>query len=148
MKTSVRQKRIGLAILGVSFLAGLLYPFETTIVPEWKAQVVDESGQPLRGVLVSEQWQHYSIETEGHEAETRTDKDGYIAFPRRSIRASLLIRAMGPVRNTLSTGVHSSLGRSSYLIVFTGYEHVTENAYYRPGEPLPRTVVIRRVTGR
>jgi len=84
-----RNKRLGLAILIVLLAVGLLYPLETTVVPEWRARVVDEAGNPLTGVQVSEQWQHYSIETEGHEAESRTDDNGYVVFPRRAISANL-----------------------------------------------------------
>ena len=134
-----------LALPGVLALVFLLYPFETTIVPEWNTQVVDEGGKPLRGVLVSEQWQYYSIETDGHEAEARTNHDGYVAFPKRGIRASLFIRAIALMRNILSTGAHSSFGGSAYLIVLTGYEHSTENDHYRSGEPPPGTLVVRRV---
>lgn len=145
MKASALRKRLGLSIgvICVAFL--LLYPFETTVVLEWRARVVDEAGNPLTGVLVSEQWQHYSIETDGHEAEARTDGSGYVVFPRRAIRASIFMRAVGPVRNILSTGVHASFGISAYLIVLTGYQHITENDHYNPGQPPPQTVVIRRV---
>jgi hypothetical protein len=123
----------------------LLYPFESTVVPEWRARVVDEAGKPLTGVIVSEHWQPYSIETECHEAETHSDDNGYVVFPRIAIRASIFLRAVGPVRSILATGVHASFWISAYLIVSTGYEHITENDYYRPSQPPPQTVVIRRL---
>ena len=145
MEASARKKRVGLAILGVLLAALLLYPFETTVVPEWRARVVDEAGNPLTGVIVTEHWQHYSIETEGHESETHTDNSGYVVFPGRAIRASIFMRAVGPVRSKVATGVHASFGVSAYLILSTGYEHVTENDSYRLGQPPPQTVVIRRL---
>jgi len=106
---------------------------------------VDEQGNSLGKVRVSEHWHHFSIETEGHEADFLTDEHGYVAFPRRTIKASLLMRAFGPVRNVLQTGVHSSFGPVAYLIVLTGFEHSSENADYRPGYPPPQEVVIRPV---
>jgi hypothetical protein len=35
------------SVLGVIAVI-LLYPFETTVVPEWKTKIVDESGNPMR----------------------------------------------------------------------------------------------------
>src|SRR6266496_2632386 len=129
----MKRKIWWLAFL-TSFLTVFLYPFETLVVPEWKARIVDERANPLVSVKVSEHWQHYSVETQGHEADSGTDQQGYVAFPRRTIRASLFMRVFGPVRNILHTGIHSSFGPSAYLIVSTSFEHSTENADYDPGK--------------
>jgi hypothetical protein len=51
--------RITLFVLLAAFL---FYPFETTVVPEWKIQVVDESGNPVKGVVVNQGWRHHSVE--------------------------------------------------------------------------------------
>ncbi len=55
------RKKLWLPILAV-LLTGLLFPFETTIVPPWRVQVVDKAGTPLRGVTVTEHWSHSSLE--------------------------------------------------------------------------------------
>ena len=58
------RKKLWLPILAV-LLTALLYPFETTIVPQWRVQVVDKAGTPLSGVAVAEHWSHSSLEHDG-----------------------------------------------------------------------------------
>jgi len=140
----MKRKIWWLAFL-TSFLTVFLYPFETLVVPEWKARIVDERDNPLANVRVSEHWQQYSIEIQGHEADARTDPQGYLAFPRRTIHASLFMILFGAIRNILRTGIHSSFGPSAYLIVLTDFKHSTENADYTPGKPLAQTIVVRRI---
>ena len=132
------RKKLWLPILAV-LLTALLFPFETTIVPPWRVQVVDKAGTPLRGVTVTEHWSHSSLEHDGHEAEATTDEGGYVTFPVRTIRASLLGRVIGPVQNVLKTGVHAGFGPSADLSV------PGDIAVYSPGKPLPKQIVFGRV---
>jgi hypothetical protein len=131
-------KRVWLPILTVLLIA-LVYPFETTIVPQWRAQVVDKAGTSLRGATVTEHWRHSSLESSGHEAAATTDEAGYVTFPARTIRASLLWRVIGPVSNVLKTGVHAGFGPSADLTV------PGDIANYSPGKPLPEQIVFGRV---
>jgi hypothetical protein len=140
----MKRKIWWLAFLA-SFLTVFLYPFETLVVPEWKAKIVDEGSNPLARVRVTEHWQHYSIETQGHEADAWADQLGDVAFPQRTIRASLFRRLFGAIRNIVRTGIHASFGPSAYLIVLTDFEHSTENADYSPGKPPAQTIVLRRL---
>ena len=55
-------------------------------------------------------WQHYSLESRGHEQDLRTDDGGRVTFPRRTIRASILRRVLHPVWNILRQGVHAGFG--------------------------------------
>ena len=134
----MRKKLWLLVILG-SLVAAFLYPFETTIVPQWRARVVDKAGTPLGGITVTEDWGHASLESCCHEAEATTDQAGYVTFPVRTIRASLLARAIGPIRNVLKTGVHAGFGPSADLTV------PGDIANYSPGKPLPEQMVFGRV---
>lgn len=129
-----------MAFLGL-LLAALLYPFETTVVPEWKVQVVDESGAPLAALRVSELWQHHSIESARHEQTLTTDSDGYATFPRRTINASLLARISGAIRAGLN--IHGDWGPHVSLIVLGRYSTVTSNDY--SVNQLPSTIVERRL---
>ena len=77
----------------VLLLALFLYPFKTTIVPRWRLNVVDETrvlGVP--DIRVTEHWQHYLLESEGHEEMQKTNQNGLVDFPTRTIRASLASR--------------------------------------------------------
>lgn len=123
----------------------LLYPFETTVVPEWRLRIVDEEGNAIRMTAVKEVWQHSTIESASHEEDSITDNDGYVTFPRRTVRGSLLVRIGTPIVHVLD--VHASFGPIAYVLVpdypdgsFQEYNHI-----YFPGQPLPTQVVIKRV---
>jgi hypothetical protein len=89
----------------------LFYPFDITVVPEWKLRVVDQTGQRLRGNRVRESWCHYTLETQSHEEELLSDGDGYVHFPRRAIRTNLIVWAAKFLARVVN--VHSSFGPSA-----------------------------------
>jgi len=125
-------------------LAALLYPYETTVVPQWTVRVVDEAGSSLGNVGVTEYWRHTSVESGDHHAESITDGNGYVTFPRRTIRASFLRRVIGPLINRLN--VHGvDLGPHAYLIVAGDMNSTTHNSDYFPGQPLPEEIVLARL---
>ena len=95
----------------------LLYPLETTVLPPQNVLVVTEDWRPIQGVTVRQIWQHYSLESRGHEQDLKTDQGGRVVFPRRSIRASVLRRTLHPFWNILTEGVHASFG--VYTDMFT-----------------------------
>src|SRR6266545_5246643 len=103
METSERIAHVGSPhrlVLGAAFLlvAGIfLYPFQTTIVPQWSLRVVDDTGIAVRDIKVTEHWQHYLLESEGHDDIKTTVEDGHVSFPERTIRASLLRRALAMI---------------------------------------------------
>src|SRR5262249_26990698 len=82
-----------LLVLGVAFL----YPFRSTDVPDQRVLVVTADWRPILGVRVRQIWKNYSIEYESHEEERLTDENGRVNFPRRTARASLLRRVLGPI---------------------------------------------------
>ncbi len=88
----------------------LLYPFKSTVVPEQNVVVATEDWRPIEGARVRQSWQNYSIEGDGHEEDVFTDNNGRVSFPRRTIRASLAWRVVGPVVNVITQGVHASFG--------------------------------------
>jgi hypothetical protein len=136
-------KIISISIL-VVILGVLLFPFKTTVVPLWKVRVVDEAGKPLAQVAVTEYWRHTSAESDDHHAESITDDSGYVTFPRRTIRASLIRRLIGQLINRMN--VHGvDLGPHAYLIVAGDMNSTTHNSDYLPGKPLPEEIVLSRL---
>jgi len=121
----------------------LLYPFKTTVVPEWSVRIVDEAGNPLRTNRVREVWQHYTIESASHQEVLITDGEGYVTFPRRTVRGSLLVRIGWPIVNALS--VHASYGPSAgvYVLDHPTDSFLEDNNSYFPGQPLPKQVVLK-----
>lgn len=129
--------RITLFVLLAAFL---FYPFETTVVPEWKIRVVDESGNPVKGVSVNEGWRHYSIEIHRQEQSLVADDEGYVTFPRRTVRAAFLVRAVGSMIAALNP--HGRTGPHAFIDVQGPYSGTTD---YSPGKPIPTTIIVRRI---
>lgn len=117
----------------------LLYPFETTVVPEWKIRVVNETGKPMPGILVNEGWREHSIELHRNEQALVTDGEGYVYFPRRGVRACLLHRTVGKV--ITSVNPHGESGTKAFADVIGPYISKTDTDY-APGKQLPNLIVI------
>ena len=81
----------------VIFFVTFLYPFQTTIVPQWNFRVVDDAGAPVREIKVTEHWQHYLLESDGHQETQTTTQDGLVSFDLRSIRASITRRLLARI---------------------------------------------------
>lgn len=87
-----RPFKLALAISFLLLLALLLYPFEIVIVPAWNPRVVDDLGTPVKGIKVTEHWQHYQLENAGHEDFQVSDEFGRVSFPARTLRSGLFAR--------------------------------------------------------
>jgi hypothetical protein len=105
--SSVRKRVIVILVL---LAVLLLYPFKKTLVPEKRVLVVTNDMHPVSNALVRQSWKDYSLEAEGHEEDLRSDVNGRITFPTRTIRAPLLVRIFGPLVSIVGQGVHSSFG--------------------------------------
>lgn len=137
----LRRKPLTIAVVVVASLALiLLYPFKTTVVPEWRIRIVDDSGKPVSNISVREQWRHHTIETNGHNESRTTDGEGNVSFPRRAIRASFLHRLIG--RAIVAFNVHRESGPKAAAIVLGPYL-TSRNSAYDPGKPSPETIVVR-----
>jgi hypothetical protein len=133
---AVLPRRYTAALLGVIVL---LLPYSTTVVPEWKVRVVDQHGRPVAGVVVSESWQDYSLEGEGHEEDRLTDEAGYVTFPERKIWSPLGWRIISTGMAAFLTLAHGSMGPHATVMVSGGGVK-----WYGPGEPLPAVIQLER----
>ena len=111
---SLARKR-GVLIAAVVIAAALLVPFPSSVVPAWRLRVVDPDGAPVPAIKVRQHWQNYSFEFQGHEFDTKSDADGWVAFPTRAVYASALPRLFVPVFNRVLGGVHASFGPTSMV---------------------------------
>jgi hypothetical protein len=129
-----------IALLGF----GLVYPFETTIVPAWKLSVTDENGVPYEELRVVEFWKHYSLELEkGMNGEERwTDRNGVVQFPRRTIRMSVLGRIARMTVTSINRFMHGSTGIHADIMA-TGPQGVRE-IDYEQNKPMPDRLVLPR----
>ncbi len=107
-----RTKKFWTLLLAI----GLLYPFQSTVVTPKSVLVVTDDWKPIEGVRLRQIWQHYSLESVGHEQDLRTNEAGRAMFPRRTIRASILRRIVHPIWNILRQGVHASFGVQTEIL--------------------------------
>lgn len=134
-KSSKLKWLVGALVL----LVVLLYPFQTTVVPEQHVLVVNQDMRPIKGVLVRQIWQHYSLERRGHEEDVLTDVEGRVTFPKRTMRSNLVWRICGPVVNVVTQGVHASFGIHTHMLALG--EGTKTGAH--PVAPHPDDIVYR-----
>src|SRR5687767_8934273 len=113
----------------------LLYPFKTTTVPEWNLRVRDDSGAAVRGIKVTEHWQHYLLEANGHEDPRITNEEGRVGFPARSIRASLLSRLLARIGKVGSKGDSGHTDPYGSVVVRGSKNHALTVGVHREGAP-------------
>jgi hypothetical protein len=119
----------------------LLFPFKTTIVPDWSLKVVDEEGAAVGEINVTEHWQHYLLESSSHEEVQRAGGNGLVSFPERSIRASLVRRAWATVSRTMENGWQARRMPAASIVIWGNKDYSTTVAVYNPTQ-LPQSHVI------
>ena len=146
MSTVPKQKRTWLRalLLGLACVTIIsLYPFESVVCPAWTLQVVDETGNPLRRVFVRQVWEFYSVGWQSHRQDAHTDENGNVSFPERTVRVSLLSRALGAINLVLP---HGSCGPVAYVLAYGDIingKRLEGSAHYEEGKPLPARLVTR-----
>lgn len=98
----------------------------------------------MRGISVTEHWQHYLLESAGHEEARQTDESGMVDFPARTVRASLVARVIDAVINIVREGAKAKMEPYASLVVWGSRDHETAVALYNPGEPTQTQVVVHR----
>lgn len=136
--TILRKKSFWIMVL---LAAALLFPFETTVVPPKSVLVLTEDRKPIEGASVRQIWQNYSLESDGHEQDLTTNESGRVTFPRRTIRANILKRAVRPIWNIFRQGIHASYGIHTEILELGGGNVRRESAVV---EPHAGEVVFRR----
>ena len=140
---TIKQKKWLLTGSLIACLVVLLfYPFDITVVPEWRLRVVDQTGQRLSGNRVRQSWSHYTLEKQSHEEELLSDGEGYVQFPRRIVRTNIITWAAKFLWNVVN--VHSSFGPSASVYYLGDYPLVSDEPWYQPGRPLATEIVVRR----
>jgi hypothetical protein len=121
----------------------LLFPYKTTLVPAWQVQVVDEHGKPYPKKLVRQYCDDYSLgisPCNELDADQETDANGYVVFPERTIRASIISRAVRKGFYGVMTIAHGSYGKRVELTTTGPKDYKTLE--YIPGKPLPTKFVL------
>ena len=95
------------------------------------------------GETVREMWQHYSLESSGHQEERVTDRDGVVIFPGRRIWAPLIWRIVSTSLAAASTMAHGSMGVDAWVMVVK-YSTGGGTRNYEPGMPLPSEIILQK----
>ncbi len=128
------SKRRFLISLSIALLL-VLYPFQTETVPAWTVQFVDEVGAPWKEVTVEEYWRNSPLEYRENRQSLLTDNNGYVRFPRRTTRAPLIVRLIGPLVNAVH--VHGYHRTYVGLIPIGNFFASDSTQFYLPGDTLP-----------
>lgn len=104
-------------IVAAGMLALTLIPIPYLASPEWSVLVVDESGNPIPGILVRLEYQNYSVERGGHEEDRTTDEHGRATFPSHKSSASTLRRCYYSAQSAMALA-HASFGPNAYVLAF------------------------------
>ncbi len=143
--TILRRTTVKRAVLIISIIIviAFFFPFDRTVVPPWRFQVIDERGHPLTNTPVRQIWRHYSAENDEHMEDSITDQNGFGQFPRRTIRVSQFQIIRGTISNFLKYSIHASYGPSSYIIVLAGDDFFTDpKASHTRSGPLPERITV------
>ena len=125
--------RIVLITAFAVFLIAVLCPFQTTTVPRWSLRVVDDTGAPVREINVTEHWQDYLLESEGHEEVQTTNQDGLVSFGARTIRASVTRRLLARIGKFGSNDTRAV--RYGAVVVWGRKDYETTVAVYQGDVP-------------
>ncbi len=136
--------KITLAVLFLLLTTVLLYPFQTVVVPAWNLQVVDDAGKPVTRITVTEHWQHYLLETQGHDELKLTNEAGRVDFTARTIRASVLRRFLATLGKLTSSGSDARRDRYAAVVVWGSSDHSLSTTVYQPDDEPPETVIVQR----
>lgn len=130
-----KRKVIEFFLISAFLIVLSIIPFETTIIPKWKIQAVNKLGKPVENVEIRQVWNHYSFDYSAindKEETLITDNNGFVVFPKRTIRASFLERFFVRILDMLKIFLpHSSQGiqvsiicinKSCNWITYTGKE--------------------------
>jgi hypothetical protein len=109
------RKKWALSLFSILALLLLLYPARLTIVPAYHVKLVDQSGEPLANTFVSELWQQTAAQRIENLQQIMTNSQGEVDLPQRTVRASLVERMLGCLRNASRQGFSDACGNRFYI---------------------------------
>jgi hypothetical protein len=101
----------------MALVGAIFYPVSYLAAPAWEVWIADESGAPVQGMTVRLSYQHYSVESSGHEQDAISDSHGHVQFPSR-ISSAPLARYIVYSISSATAGAHASFGRHAHVFAF------------------------------
>lgn len=145
---TINKTRLGIVIcaLAIALVIALVIPFETTVVPAASVRIVDDGNHPAANILVKQEWKDVTIEDEMHVDFLKTDENGAVNFPNRTVRTFLLKRIINTTWRILTQGPHASIGTYGTLTAYgNGNPYVWGwVGYHRNGRKWPNEMQLKR----
>lgn len=137
----MRKWLVSMALVCALIVVGSI-PYETIVIPPWTLRVIDDTGTPYSHKQVRQTWKDYTLEADAADnLEDRwTDAEGYVSFPQRSLRASLIKRGARTFFNVIKLGAHGSVGINGSIAATgpQGYKRLE----YDSKSPLPHFLIL------
>lgn len=125
-KNSAMNKKSKIILLVTAIILFIWFPgIPIKVVPETTLRVMDTNKNPMAEVTVSQDWQHWSFESENHKDERISDTNGFVTFSEKSINVSTLRFLFGKFGELFMTVVptHASSGSYSHFIARKNLEN-------------------------
>lgn len=120
-------------------LFAVLVPWKTQIAPAWKIRVVDENGNSIPALAVSQNWTDPNFRGWWLEEDFRADEKGFVSFPERRAWRNILLMVGSPIWNRVL------FGKKNYDAMAFGWRgHSHGEVYYHSGQILPEKLVMFR----
>jgi hypothetical protein len=116
MNPSIGKNWLYLLILFLLIIL-ISIPFELTISPERKFQILDRYGNLIKNGSVRQNWDQYALNVHGG-IDVKPGNNGEVYLPRRSVRTSAVVLFWGAIKEFKSYGIHASFGSSEGIGIF------------------------------
>jgi hypothetical protein len=101
---------VGWAVIALP-IVGLSYPIEARVAPAVRVRVLDEHGAAAANAIVQQDWGFHTVAHRSLETK-RTDGEGYVSFPARSVWRPWVVWVVGLPLGVLT---HSGWGEHAGL---------------------------------
>jgi len=139
-----RNRKSLIALFALPALIVAFVTWNTTVVPAVRVQVFDETGNPAAGVRVEQEWEYTALESYSQRAVTATDSNGYVSFPKRSLRISLARKTIGFVANMFPAICAIGFGPSGSLSAYGADSRANDIVVCDVNNPTPRALKLTR----
>jgi hypothetical protein len=138
------KRKFFVALLALPALIVAFVPWNTTVVPAVRVRVFDENGNPAAGVRVEQEWEYTALESYSERAVSATGTDGYVAFPKRSVRLSFARKTIGFAANLFPRICALGFGPSGSISAYGADSRANDIVVCDVNNPTPRALKLTR----
>src|ERR1700741_2295753 len=138
------KTRIFVVVIICVVIFVVFVPIKTSMIPQWRVQVVDVNGSSCANMRVTQSWGHYRLYIDGNSSsdDRFTDLNGYVGFPERTMQASLLRRIIMPIVTRIVTIMHGGWSVDG-VVWASGIKDVVWLRYVS-GQPPPAKMIVEK----